>query len=459
MKLTAILITALAFTTLTFAQVQIKPLPKSGYEQRIRNYIDQMRVVDTHEHLGDFSCFDKRDWFGYHCSTPDFMLLLFHYTSDDIQSAGMPEQEFKKLTNDGMTVLEKWQAIKPYWDATKNTAYSRAALLVANQLFGVKTIDSTTVGELSENIRKAYMNPNKWFSKVLIEKCRFDYVVQNIGWEYPTDSIYDPAIFRFVRGFNTWVGSKNDIETYAKNNGLAINALDDLVSAFSRDFQHALKKGIIGVKIGDAYNRILYYEDVKKEKAEAIFNQILNSSGEKNFQFSEIKPLQDYMTRRILDLANSNHIPVQIHTGLQAGYGNIIENSKPTHLVNLFQEYPDVKFILFHGSYPYGGELSTLAKNFRNVYIDMCWMYIISPSYGERYLNEWLETVPACKIMAFGGDFLNVEGTYGHLLLAKQIVSNVLISKVKDGYFTEAEAIKVAQMILHDNAIRILNLK
>ena len=60
--------------------------------------------------------------------------------------------------------------------------------------------------------------------------------------------------------------------------------------------------------------------------------------------------------------------------------------------------------------------------------------------------------------MAFGGDFRNVENIFGHLLFAKQIISKVLIDKVRDGYFTENEAIKIAQMILHDNAIRILKL-
>jgi predicted TIM-barrel fold metal-dependent hydrolase len=117
-----------------------------------------------------------------------------------------------------------------------------------------------------------------------------------------------------------------------------------------------------------------------------------------------------------------------------------------------------VKFILFHGGYPFGGELAAVAKGFKNVYIDMCWLYIISPSYSIRYLHEWLETVPASKIMAFGGDFRNVENVYGHLLFAKQIVTKVLTEKVRDGYFTEQEALKIAQLILHDNAVRILNL-
>ncbi len=60
--------------------------------------------------------------------------------------------------------------------------------------------------------------------------------------------------------------------------------------------------------------------------------------------------------------------------------------------------------------------------------------------------------------MAFGGDYLNVENIYGHLLFAKQIVSKVLREKVKDGYFTEKESIKIAQLLLHDNAIQILKL-
>jgi predicted TIM-barrel fold metal-dependent hydrolase len=147
-----------------------------------------------------------------------------------------------------------------------------------------------------------------------------------------------------------------------------------------------------------------------------------------------------------------------VHTGLQIGDGNIIENSKPTHLVNLFFEYPTVAFIIYHGGYPYGGELSTLAKNFRNVYIDMCWLYVISPSYAERCLHEWIETVPASKIMGFGGDYLNVENAYAELLLAKQVITSVLINKVMNGYLSESEAKNIARMILHDNAVKLLNL-
>lgn len=161
---------------------------------------------------------------------------------------------------------------------------------------------------------------------------------------------------------------------------------------------------------------------------------------------------------RIIAQLRKYDIPMQVHTGLQAGDGNDISNSNPALLANLFLEYRDVRFSLFHGSYPYGGELSALAKGFRNVYLDMSWLYIISPSYAERYLHEWLETVPANKIMAFGGDYHNVENAYGHSLMARAVVAKVLVEKVRTGYLTETEAMDVARRILRDNAIELFRI-
>lgn len=436
---------AMAFSFSVVAQVQVRSLPTPGYEKRISDYINNIRVVDTHEHLENPAGFKNNDRL-------DFMLLL---DGLDLISAGMSKPAFEKLLTDSLTVMEKWQAIKPYWEGSSNTAYSRSILLAVDSLFGIKNIDETTVEELSGKIRKAYKTD--WFNQVLKEKCGFEYVVVD-GKDL---SFGDQKMLRYVKRFefdyiNNY--SREKIETIAKRQSVVINTLDDFVSALRADFQAAMRKGYVAVKIGVAYNRTLFFDDVKKEKAEEVFNKILTSSIDTVFQFPEVKPLQDYMMYRVLDLAREANIPVQIHTGLQAGQGNFIENSNPILLANLFLKYQDVKFIIFHGGYPFGGELATLAKTFRNVYIDMCWLYVISPSYSERYLHEWLETVPANKIMAFGGDFSNVEGTYGHLLFAKQIVSNVLTEKVKDGYFTEYEAKKIAGMIFHDNAIEILKL-
>jgi uncharacterized protein len=447
MKGLTISIVTFLFLFAVQAQVQIKPLPKAGYEKRIREYVDNMKVVDTHEHL------DLPSDGG----TRDFMHLLGQYVRCDFGSGGLPDEVYNKLTSGDFTPKEKWNMLAPYWNGISNTAYIRAALLTADKLFGVKTIDSTTIDDLSSKINTANKNSKVWFYDVLKNKCGIERIVADCDWHGP----FDDKMFSYTKSFNDYIfiNSKNDLNNLAKNGGTNIHTLDDLVSQLGVAFKKAVDEGRMAVKTNLAYNRIIQYSNVQKEQAEAVFETLKNASDQTHLTFNQVKPLQDYMMHRVLDQANIYHLPVQIHTGLLDGSGGLIENSKPTHLVNLFQEYPDVKFILFHASYPYGGELSTLAKNFRNVYIDMCWAPIISPSYCERYLHEWIETVPANKIMGFGGDFFVVEGTYGHLLFARQIVANVLIAKVRDGYFTEAEAIKVAQLILHDNAIKILNLK
>jgi uncharacterized protein len=428
------------------AQVTITPAPQPGFEKRIRSFIDTMQVVDTHEHLTGPTGITKSGMF-------DFMLLFHHYADDDIKSAGMSKPTFETLLKDSLSVLQKWEIMKPYWEGSFNTAYNRNVLLTADKLFGIKKIDATTVAELSDKIRKAYAGD--WYKTILKDKCRIDFLILD-----GTDrSFGDPGMFRYTKKFDYFqFDSKKKIDQVAGKQGVTVQSADDLTKALTIEFEKALKEGFATIKNSTAYFRSLYFEDVPRDKAEDVLKMILNAP-DKVFPFEAIKPLSDYMMHRVLDLARKYNTPVQIHTGLQAGDGNYIENSNPALLANLFLKYRDVRFILFHGGYPFGGEFGTLAKNFRNVYIDLCWLYIISPSYTERYLNDWLETVPANKIMAFGGDFENVEGVYGHLLLAREVVANVLIEKVRKRYFTEEEALKIARMILHDNAVNLFRLK
>lgn len=428
------------------APVRVKPLPSPGFESRIREFVDNMPVVDTHEHLLSPEKLKQK-------TTLDFILLLQHYSADDIRSAGMSGKTFAMLMKDSLTVMGKWNILKPFWEAASNTAYNRAALLAADKLFGIPDINESTVIPLSEKIATAYKSD--WINEVLLNRCKIDFLIQD-----SEDRSFGNERFRYVVRFDNFIliNSKQRIISAERQSGIKIASLDDYVKALDSSFRKASEKGIVGIKTGLAYSRIIHYENVAGDKAEKIFMSLLNGPDKTVFPFNDVKPLQDYMMHRVLDLAEKNNLPVVIHTGLHAGNGNVIENSKPTHLLNLFTEYPDIKFVLYHGSYPYGGELSTLAKNFRNVYIDMCWLHIISPSYSERYLHEWLETVPASKIMGFGGDYSNVENVYSHLLFGKQVITRVLTEKVNDGYITELEAINIARLILHDNAVKIYRL-
>jgi hypothetical protein len=442
MKTRLLQIVFLLFASSLFAQVSVRPAPARGYEKRIKDYIDDLHVVDTHEHLLSYAELKRR-------GAMDFMILLTHYSADDLKSAGMTDNTFKLLLKDSLSVAEKWKILKPFWESSSNTAYNRISLLAASSLYNINDINESTVEELSEKIRDIYRTD--WIATVL-DKAKIDYVIQM----NPGRTIRDSR-FRDVIWFDNYISisSKERVRSIAAQKKADINNLDDYVNALTGTFRDAKEQGIIAVKSALAYNRTLFYENVSRQKAEEVFNTIMMNPGSSPLPFEEVKPLQDYLMHRVLDLCKSEKVPFIFHTGLQSGNGNQIENSDPALLVNLFREYPEVDFILLHGGYPYGGETAAIVKYFRNVFLDMAWIYAISPSFGERYLNEWLETVPESKLMGFGGDYFNVENLYGHLMFAKQIITKVLVGKVRDGYFSEDEARIVAKKILHDNALRI----
>jgi len=447
MKNRIILFVCLCSMSELFAQIQLMPLPEEGFEQRMTKYVNGLELADSHEHLMPQESVKNSTML-------DFMLLLHHYADDDIKSAGMSKSQFAELLTDKYSVEEKWKIVKPYWEVSKNTAYNRVVLLAMDELYGISELNDKTVIELSNAIRNSYNGD--WYNHVLKEKARIKYAIMDVGSQRMEDNL-----FRYVEKFDQFIriNSRKNIESVGEKYAMKINTLDAFVVALEKAFDEAIGRGIIGIKSTAAYHRILRYENVSEDQAIKVFNLLKNLEINENLEFDEVKPLQDYMMHKIIQQARKYNIPFQIHTGFHAGDGNYISNSNPALLTNLFLEYRDVNFLLFHGGYPYGGELAALAKSFRNIYLDMSWIYVISPSYAERYLHEWLETVPSNKIMAFGGDYHNVENAYGHSLMARAVVANVLIEKVRTGYLTEAEAKDIAQRILLTNVINVFGIE
>jgi hypothetical protein len=81
--------------------------------------------------------------------------------------------------------------------------------------------------------------------------------------------------------------------------------------------------------------------------------------------------------------------------------------------------------------------------------------YVLKKRAG---IDEAIETLPADKILAFGGDYNEPEGSYAHAMLCREVVARVLSAKVKAGYWTEAEAVAFARAVLRDNANRTFKL-
>ncbi|HPN32941.1 MAG TPA: amidohydrolase family protein [bacterium] len=429
--------------TVCRSQIALVKPPSAGFEQRISHAVHSLRIIDTHEHLlSEKERLDKK-------TDVDFTLLFSHYTKEDLISAANEKSFIEVVFNNRYPIGDRWSLFAPYWEAVRTTGYGRASWLAVHDLYGIDELNESSCIALTEKLQAA-TQPGLYRS-ILKEKAGIDLSLNDVG-----HNKLDPEFFRSVERFDQFidVSSHAEIKQLCRQYGASGVTLAEYTQALRRAFQAGLEYGMVGVKSGLAYNRILKYEDISQERALEVFGKLerKQASGE------EIKAFQDYMMHRVLDLADEFDLPVQIHTGLQAGNGNLITNSHPVHLVNLFMEYPDVTFCLFHGAYPYGPELGALAKNFPNVYIDLCWDYVISPSYSMRNLHEWLETVPSNKIMAFGGDYSVVELVYSHAVMARRCVTEVLTEKVRSRYMTEAEALGIAERILRTNALRVFKL-
>jgi hypothetical protein len=70
-------------------------------------------------------------------------------------------------------------------------------------------------------------------------------------------------------------------------------------------------------------------------------------------------------------------------------------------------------------------------------------------------LAEYLDAVPFNKISAFGGDYLFVDGVYGHQQIARENVSKALALKVDEGIFDLDRAKEIARCLFYENPLKI----
>jgi len=237
----------------------------------------------------------------------------------------------------------------------------------------------------------------------------------------------------------------------SQESGIEILDLGDFLKAIDWYFDNYASQAS-AFKIGRAYQRSLFFADVPRSSVEETFTRLIAP------EFMNLKPsakeilaLEDFIVHTFCRKCNETGLPMKFHTGLQEGNANLITHSRAALLANLFVKYPNLRFDIYHISYPYQDELVTLAKNFPNVTVDFCWMWVINPAAGRRALSEMLDAVPVNKIHGFGGDYTFVEGSYGHKMIAVREITRVLCEKVEEGRFSEDYALKVGSMLLREN--------
>jgi uncharacterized protein len=440
--------------------------PKSEIviHKRLRKFIDTIKIVNTHEHQGNPAKIERKAYNFY-------TILSTAYLRNDLGSAGNFTMKDEDIDLNNLDAL---------WDSVgTNLSYCRATSFYSHLISGFQILygfnDSyftrENINKLSAKIAKRYRNRDAWFDKAF-KKAGFDVMLVDRYWDsfsVEHDTLHTALVFHINSLIissakrSSMTGSKN-VEIYklssspfkdnpyalAESEGFTIKTLDNYLAFADRLFKKFVEHKAVCLKTSMAYVRTLDYEDVPYDKAKKLFARNSNTLSDE-----DKKALEDFMFHWLIKKAIEYNLPIQIHTG----YGpRWLEWSEPMHLENLFIQYPQATFILFHGGFPWVGEYTALAKQFPNVYLDLVWLPQISRETAVRCYDEMLDCVPYNKFF-WGGDCHTIEETVGSLEFGKSVVAEVFTKRITRGLMTEEVARDIALKLFRDNAVRVFRLQ
>jgi glucuronate isomerase len=409
--------------------------------------VNEMEVIDTHEHIMNKELVMQE-------KINLFKVFENSYAKLDFTSAGMPEEIWSDED-----LKNIWSIFAKYQGKVHLTTIVKNIINSLKNLYGLEEdiITEKNYLELSKRIEKAYQRED-WYKSVLREKAKIRISLLDAFWSL--DNLdFDKELFIPVLRANPFILGKNcnlpcvkskfhhtTIEEISKSWGINIDDFDSYLYLIETAFSKYRKLNSPAIKIATAYQRPLYFKNIQRKAAKTIFEKspLKQSCDEK-------KDLQDFMAHYFIQKATNEGMVVQIHTGTFARNGAIINNGNPEQLNNLFLEYPNTKFSLFHFSYPYTNQVFCLAKMFPNVVLNFCWVPMISENFAKKSFNEFLDLIPYNKIM-WGGDSYRVEEAYGGSCLFRKVISAVLSERVKQKSINKEMAIQIAQDILFNNA-------
>lgn len=427
---------------------------------RIKAAVDSVRMIDTHEHQ-----VSEKYWLENEYSLFSWFIQPWfpQYAGGDMVSAGLSYADLEKLRDKSMPMDKRWELVSPWWPFARTTGFGQSIRLAARDIYGVDAINDSTWAELNRRIIDSHKPGH--YRRVLYGMSGIDVIIldRNVRADPYVHSDFvkpdvRPRVALVKRFDDTFIRLTPDsLGLIERDWGQRVDDLDELLRALDERFDWMERTGVyVGVKCAMAYNRIVHYEDAPRATAEKIFYRI--RGGEKVGD-AERRPFEDFMLNQVARRVGERGLVMQVHAGILAGGSGNVTRTNVTHMNSLFARHPSTKFAVFHGSFPYMGELAAIAKNFPNVYVDNCWMPIISPSQTREWMHSWIETVPLNKLMGYGGDYNFPDGSYGHSLVARHILAEVLTDKVREGYFSEEEAAWAARRILRQNAVDLFGLE
>jgi hypothetical protein len=414
--------------------------------ESIRDVVDITGIVDVHEH-----------------HFPDILLSrdvnllqLFRQSY-----AGWTEKRAYALPSESqpepaLAAPTSWEALAPFVERSGSNSFVRNVVGAVTELYGngETTITRENWESLDAAVRRHHAEPD--WCKTVIQRARIERLITD---PY-TDPLLDPRKtlgpnYDTVMRINAFAcGWHEDSRDHNGNSAHDLSArlgfkpktfeeylasIDDLVAGCSQRHQVALKNAL-------AYDRDLDFDEPDEKLARRAWGNLSPTPAER-------KAFSDFVVDHFCRLAGERDLPVQIHLGTA-----IIRGSYPLKVAGLIERHPRTRFLLMHLAYPWSRDLLGMAFVYRNIWLDLTWSLLLSPSHFKLALHEAIEVLPDEARMMIGGDNWHVEETYGAMKLARRLIAEVLSDKLAEGYFGQADAERLARRILRENANQFFGL-
>jgi hypothetical protein len=351
---------------------------------------------------------------------------------------------------------QDWRDIAPFVERSGSSTFVRNVVWALGELYGVgdEGLTEDNWRSVDEEIRRRHADPS-WVPSVL-DRAGVRRVI--------TDPYLDPlmdaratlgpryqSVFRINALAVGWHADSRDhngnsAHEYAQRLGRRLASFEDYLAFLEVAVDTMGDRHQVGLKNALAYDREIQFDDIDEQRAREAWG-LLNPTPEQRKAFGDV------VVDRLARLAGERDIPFQMHLGTAR-----IRGSHPLNAAGLIERHPRTRFLLMHLAYPWSSELLALAFVYRNIWLDLTWGALLSPTHFKRALHEAIEILPDETRLMVGGDNWHVEETFGTLSLVRHLIGQVLQEKLDTGYLRQEGARRLARRILHENAASFFRL-
>ena len=417
--------------------------------QSIRDFIATIGIVDVHEHhmpeillnrdLNLLQLF-QQSYAGWTQARP------YPLPSETRASDAM-------LAGSGPTT---WEVLAPFVENSGSNSFVRNLVRGITELYGTEesALTRSNWEALDAAVRQHHQRSD-WCGEVLrragIERLITDpYTDPLLDARKALGNNYD-SVVRMNAFACGWHGQSrdhngNNAQAMLGRLGLEPVSFGDYLAALEKLVDNMAARHQVALKNALAYDRDVAFDEPDEKLARQAW-------GKPSPPPAEQKAFGDFVVDRLCRIAGERDLPMQMHLGTA-----VIRGSHPLKAAGLIERHPRTRFLLMHLAWPWSRDLLGMAFVYRNIWLDLTWSLLLSPSHFKLALHEAIEILPDESRMMIGGDNWHVEETYGTMKLARQLIGEVLEEKLAAGYFRIEDAQRLAVKILRENALGFFKL-